>query len=104
MTWWLWLLLVLVALAVFAVLGVRLWHKGKALFREMQALSEVGERLAAITGDEPPAPVVLPGFLAGPAELAEARLARAQNLAARRARRHDRAQTAITRWRRLGLR
>jgi len=104
MTWWLWLLLVLVALAVLAVLGLRLWRKGKALLVEMQALSEVGERLAAITGDEPPAPVVVPGFLAGPDQLARTRRSREQNLAARRTRRHDRAQSAITRWRRLGLR
>ncbi len=103
MTWWLWLLLVLAALVLFAVLGLRLWRKGKTLFTEVQALSELGERLAAITGAEPPAPVV-PGYLATPGALAQVRHRREENLRARRTRRRVRADSAFTRWRGLGLR
>src|SRR5690625_6183625 len=40
MTWWLWLVLVLAALAVFAVLGVGLWRRGKALLAELQQLGD----------------------------------------------------------------
>ncbi len=103
MTWWLWLILVLAALAVLVLLGLRLWRKGKALLTELQALSELGERLADITGSEPPAPIV-PGYLASPGALAEVRHRRAENLRARGARRELRAAAAITRWHRLGLR
>lgn len=103
MTWWLWLLLVLAALVLFAVLGLRLWRKGKALLTEMQALSELGARLADVTGAEPPAPLV-PGYLATPGALAEVRHRREVNLRARAERRRARADRALARWRRLGLR
>ncbi|HLV05463.1 hypothetical protein [uncultured Georgenia sp.] len=103
MTWWLWLVLVLAALALFAVLGVRLWRKGKALLTELQALTELGERLADIAGTEPPEPFV-PAYLAPPGALAAARDRREDNLRARRERRAARAEQALSRWQRLGLR
>ncbi len=103
MTWWLWLLLVLAALALYAVIGLGLWRRGKALLAELRVLSELGERLAAVTGTEPPAPVV-PAYLAGPGEIAAARHQREDNLRARRERRTARAAQAMARWRRVGLR
>jgi len=103
MTWWLWLLLVLAALVTFTLIGLHLWRRGKALLTEMQALSELGERLAAVTGAEPPAPVV-PAYLASPAVLAEAREQRRENLRERGRRRSARAAAAVSRWQRLGLR
>lgn len=103
MTWWLWLLLVLAALALYAVIGVGLWRRGKVLLRELGTLSALSERLAEVTGSEPPAPVV-PAYLAPPAATSEARYQRWQNLAARRARRAARAEAGVARWRRLGLR
>lgn len=102
MTWWLWLLLVLAALAVFAVLGVGLWRRGKALLAELQQLGAVAEKLSEITGAEPPPPVV-PGYLLAPGELSEARHRRLQNLRTRRLRRADRGQRAVDRWHQLGL-
>lgn len=102
MTWWLWLVLVIAALALFAVLGLRLWRKGKVLLAEMQSLSELGERLSDVTGSEPPPPIV-PAYLATPGALAEARHRREENLRERHHRRHVRASAAFTRWRQLGL-
>lgn len=103
MTWWLWLVLVLAALALYAVIGLGLWRRGKALLAELRGLEQLSERLAAVTGTEPPAPIV-PAYLAPPAEVAEARHRRQLNLRARRERRADRAAQAMTRWRRVGLR
>ncbi len=103
MTWWLWLVLALAALALFALLGVRLWRKGKALLTELQALSELGARLAEVTGGPVPEPFV-PGYLASPGALAAVQDRREANLRARRERRADRAEAALRRWRRLGLR
>ncbi|WP_413450121.1 hypothetical protein AA0Y32_05570 [Georgenia phoenicis] len=103
MTWWLWLLLVLAALALYALIGLGLWRRGKALLAELRGLEQLSERLAAVTGAEPPAPIV-PAYLAPPAEVAEARHRRAANLRARRERRAARAELGVARWRRLGLR
>ncbi|MCM3659879.1 hypothetical protein M3148_02540 [Georgenia satyanarayanai] len=103
MTWWLWLVLVLAALALYAVVGLGLWRRAKVLLGELRVLSELSERLAAVTGTEPPAAVV-PAYLAPPAEVAEAGHRRQANLRARRERRADRAAQAMTRWRRVGLR
>ncbi|HLS73163.1 MAG TPA: hypothetical protein VK046_05280 [Actinomycetaceae bacterium] len=103
MTWWLWLVLVLAALAVFAVLGVGLWRRGKALLAELQQLGAVAERLSQITGVEPPPPVV-PGYLLAPGELSETRHRRERNLRARRLRRAERGAAAVARWQQLGLR
>ncbi|WP_324653914.1 hypothetical protein [Georgenia sp. H159] len=102
MTWWLWLVLVIAALALLALLGLRLWRKGKVLLAELEALSVLGERLSAVTGSEPPPPIV-PAYLAAPGVIAEARHRRAENLRERRHRRHVRAAAAFARWRRLGL-
>ncbi len=103
MTWWLWLVLVLAALAVFAVLGVGLWRRGKTLLAELQQLGAVAEKLSEITGTEPPPPVV-PGYLLAPGEIAEARHRRWRNLRARRERRAQRGERAVARWHQLGLR
>ena len=103
MTWWLWLLLVLAALGLYALLGLGLWRRGKALLAELRELSAVAERLSDITGTKPPAPIV-PAYLARPAELAEARQGRRENLRARRERRSARGTLAVHRWKRLGLR
>ena len=48
MKWWvlLWALLILGALLLYGVLGLRLWRQGKALTRE---LAEASERLADVT-------------------------------------------------------
>ncbi|WP_152189626.1 hypothetical protein [Georgenia satyanarayanai] len=103
MTWWLWLLLVLAALALYAVIGLGLWRRVKVLLAELRGLEQLSERLAAVTGAEPPAPIV-PSYLAPPAEVAEARHLRQDNLRARRERRAARAAQAMARWRRVGLR
>lgn len=104
MTWWLWLLLALGALAVFVLLGLSLWRRARALLAELRALEKVAGPLAELAGHDPAPPVTLPGFLAGPAELAETSQRRQRNRAARRERRQQRAATAQRRWARLGLR
>lgn len=103
MTWWLWLVLVLAALVLFALLGLSLWRRGKALLAELGKLSAVAERLAQIT-DTPPPALIVPAYLAPAGEVAEARHTRRENLRARRERRQARAAVAVARWRRVGLR
>ena len=41
MTWWLWVLLVVLAVAVLALLGWRLYQQVRALLREVSAVSRL---------------------------------------------------------------
>ena len=104
MTWWLWLVLVIGALVVFALIGLSLWRRAKGLLVELRSLEQLSAPLAAAGGVEMTPLTVTPGFLAEPAELAAASEQRRRNRLARGQRRADRASAARGRWRRLGLR
>jgi len=102
MTWWLWLLLALAALATFVVIGVQLWRAVRRFFAAAAEAGELLQRLAPT--EDPPSPALARPVLASPGELGVALNRREANLEARRLRRWRRADAAHERWRRVGLR
>lgn len=104
MIWWiLWLVLVLVALGVLALVGLRLWRSGKALMTEASAVGALADRFASAETTPPvPAPHV-PGVVGDPATLEAARAARARLAAERTVARERRLADAKARWRAQGL-
>ncbi|MEE6286447.1 hypothetical protein V2J52_02115 [Georgenia sp. MJ173] len=103
MTWWLWLVLVLGALLLYALIGVSLWRRGRTLLAELRNLEQLTAPLAAAGagGTEPLA--FTPGYLAGEDALDAIREQRRDNITARRARRVRRAENAHARWSHIGL-
>lgn len=103
--WWLvWVVLVLGALATFAVVGRDLWVRVKALGRQAGEAAELLGRLDAAAGDEAPsAPRHVPGVTGDEATLARARATRDRVAAARGARRSARLARVTARWRSHGL-
>lgn len=104
MTWWLWLVLVLGALLLYALIGLRLWRRGKTLLGELTALERLTAPLQEAAGRQPEPLTFTPGFLTGPGALAALREQRRTNIATRRSRRRERAVEARERWNRIGLR
>ncbi|MFH5823294.1 hypothetical protein [Georgenia sp. AZ-5] len=103
--WWLvWVVLVLVALGVGALLALRLWRQVKALGRELAAAAELGARLSPATVETPPARVArVPGPAGDAATLDLARRTRDRVRGERAARRRGQLARAAARWHRHGL-
>jgi len=101
MTWWLWLVLVVAALATFALIAVHLWRRARRFFA---AAGEAGELMSELVDHDAPGTPLAPPVLADPAQLLVAWEKREANLLARQQRRWRRAETARERWHRVGLR
>lgn len=105
MIWWpVWIVLILGALAVLVVLGVRLYRQGKALAAEVERALAVAERLEqrmAELEELAQEREIAPELFLTPERRAELSELRAQVRATRRARRDARYQRVRERWNRV---
>ncbi|MFC4555119.1 hypothetical protein [Georgenia faecalis] len=100
-SFWVWALLVVAALVVVGLLGLRLWRSAVALGRELSVAGRLADRLSGVGA--PALEPVVPGVVGDPELLAAARRTRVELRDRRTGRRHARAALAIGRWREHGL-
>lgn len=101
-----WVLLVLGALAVFVLIGLRLWRSAKELLKELGASAEASTRLAERIEELSAAQQdrqFTPDLVATALQQDRWRQQRAANLTARAARRQARRDRAYARWRGIGM-
>ncbi|HLS15746.1 MAG TPA: hypothetical protein VK095_14655 [Beutenbergiaceae bacterium] len=104
--WWvIWTVLVLGAVGVFVLIGVRLWRAATALLRELNAAAaefgHLADRIAELDAARTEQRFT-PDLEATPQQRDQWRQQRAANLNTRTRRRHQRREGAYSRWRWIG--